>query len=204
MTVNGHTVNGPNKLNGTTHKIKVKSPSSLAHVVFRTSNYDAMVEYWQAFLGAEITFKDSNLAFLRYDEEHHRVAIIRVPGTGPKIATSAGLEHVAFAYDSLPDLVTSYQQRKALEMHPSWCTNHGPTTSIYYNDPDGNRIETQVDNFDTVDEANAFMTSEAFKQNPIGTDFDPDTLVNRLEAGEDHGSIKQRIEIGVRGLPEGF
>ena len=196
-----------NEPNGVTaHKptTKVKSPSSLAHVVFRTSNYEAMVDYWQTFLGAEITFNDSNLAFLRYDEEHHRIAIIRVPGTGPKVGNSAGLEHVAFAYDTLQDLVTAYQQRKALGMQPNWCTNHGPTTSIYYNDPDGNRIETQVDNFDTVEDANAFMTSELFKQNPIGTDFDPETLVQRLNAGENDTSIKTRIEIGVRELPEGF
>lgn len=184
--------------------IKVKSPSSLAHVVFRTSNYDTMVNYWQAFLGAEITFKDSSLAFLRYDHEHHRIAIVRVPGTGPKVAKSAGFEHVAFTYDTLQDLVLAYQQRKALGMHPTWSTNHGPTTSIYYNDPDGNRIETQVDNFDTVEAANAFMASELFKQNPIGTDFDPETLVQRLEAGEDEKTIKTRIEIGVRELPEGF
>ncbi|KAJ9660317.1 hypothetical protein H2198_002625 [Neophaeococcomyces mojaviensis] len=209
MTVNGSvlTSNNNNPITNNTinaSKIKVKSPASLAHVVLRTSNYDAMVEFWQAFLGADITFKDSNLAFLRYDYEHHRIAIIQVPGTGPKVANSAGLEHVAFAYDTLQDLVTSYQQRKALGMNPSWSTNHGPTTSIYYNDPDGNRIETQVDNFATVEEANAFMKSEMFKQNPIGTDFDPETLIKRLESGEDDKKIKTRIEIGVRGLPEGF
>jgi hypothetical protein len=89
-------------------------------------------------------------------------------------------------------------------MHPSWSTNHGPTTSIYYNDPDGHRIETQVDNSDTVEEANDFMTSELFKQNLVSTDFDPETLVKRLEAGEDDKTIKTRIEIGVRELPEGF
>lgn len=200
MTVNGNAANGPASRKTTA----VKSPTSLAHVVFRTSNYEAMVDYWQAFLGAEITFKDANLAFLRYDHEHHRIAIIRVPGTGPKVANSAGLEHVAFTFDTLQDLATSYQQRKALGMQPSWCTNHGPTTSIYYNDPDGNRIETQVDNFDTVEAANAFMASDLFRQNPIGTDFEPETLVQRLDSGEDERKIKTRIEIGVRGLPEGF
>jgi hypothetical protein len=45
---------------------------------------------------------------------------------------------------------------------------------MYYTDPDGNRIETQVDNFDTIEEANAYMASTAFAENPIGIDFDPD------------------------------
>lgn len=74
---------------------------------------------------------------------------------------------------------------------------------MYYIDPDGNRIETQVDNFETADEANEFMASEAFAVNPIGTDFDPEELVRRLESGESHAEIKKRKEVGARGL-EGF
>lgn len=35
----------------------------------------------------------------------------------------------------------------------------GSTTSIYYKDPDGNMLETQVDNFDSVEEATKFMVS---------------------------------------------
>lgn len=89
-------------------------------------------------------------------------------------------------------------------MLPAWCVNHGPTTSIYYSDPDGNRLETQVDNFDTVEEANDFMTSKYFTENPIGTDFEPDDLMKRIESGESEQSIKRRIEIGPRDLPEGF
>ncbi len=72
---------------------------------------------------------------------------------------------------------------------------------MYYHDPDGNDIETQVDNFESADEANAFMRSEFFEMNPIGTDFDPEELVKRLEAGEDEAVIKKRVEIGKRGVP---
>ncbi|EXJ75910.1 uncharacterized protein A1O5_00418 [Cladophialophora psammophila CBS 110553] len=199
-TANDVARNGQNPV----QKNKVKSPISLAHVVLRTSNYEAMVQFWQTFLGADINFKDHQLAFLRYDAEHHRIAIINVPGTGPKEQASAGLEHIAFTFETLDDLLESYLQRKALGMMPCWCINHGPTTSIYYRDPDGNRVETQVDNFDTVDEAHAFMTSTLFKENPIGTDFDPEDLIKRLKAGEDHRSIKTRVEIGPRSFPEGF
>jgi catechol-2,3-dioxygenase len=185
-------------------ELKVKSPCSLAHVVLRTGNYRKMVAFYKDFLGADITFMNQNLAFLSYDEEHHRIAIITVPGTGPKVPTSAGLEHIAFAFSSLSDLVLAYQQRKAKGMLPNWCVNHGPTTSIYYSDPDGNRLETQVDNFDIVEEANHFMTGKCFAENPIGTDFEPEDLVRRIESGESEESIKRRIEIGPRDLPEGF
>jgi catechol-2,3-dioxygenase len=188
--------------NGHGPTVKVKSPKTLAHVVFRTGNYRAMVDFYRDFLGAEITHENGSLAFLRYDEEHHRVAIIAVPGTGPRERTAAGLEHVAFSYDSLSDLTLAYRQRKSLGIMPQWCTNHGPTTSMYYSDPDGNKIEMQVDNFDTAEEANDFMASKYFAENPIGTDFDPEDLVKKIEAGESHAAIKKRIEIGPRGLPD--
>src|ERR1700738_5325210 len=177
-------------------ELKVKSPASLSHVVLRTGNYQKMVAFYKDFLGADITFMDQSLAFLRYDEEHHRIAIIAVPGTGPKVPTSAGVEHIAFTFSSLSDLVLAYQQRKTKGISPSWCVNHGPTTSIYYSDPDGNRLETQVDNFDTVEEANDFMTGMYFAENPIGTDFEPEELMRRIVSGESEQSIKRRIEIG--------
>ena len=63
-------------------------------------------------------------------------------------------------------------------------------------------IETQVDNFDTVDEASQFMLSKEFAENPIGTDFDPEDLIERLRRGEDQRLIKKRVEIGPRGVPE--
>jgi len=180
---------------------KVKSPSALAHVVLRTGNFKTVVNYYKKFLGAEVSYENEMLSFLRYDQEHHRIAIISISDTVQKDKNAAGMHHIAFAFDTLDDLALAYQQRKELGILPSTCLNHGPTTSMYYTDPDGNQIETQVDNFDTPEEANAFMASEAFALNPIGTDFDPEDLVKRLANGESHASIKKRIEVGARGLP---
>ena len=67
---------------------------------------------------------------------------------------------------------------------PAWPINHGLTTSIYYEDPDGMRVEFQVENFPTKDELNAYMHSDAFAQNPIGIDFDPEKLLARYENGD--------------------
>ena len=183
---------------------KVKSPISLAHVVFRTANFACMIDFWRTFLGAEVTHKDDSIAFLRYDFEHHRIAIIAIPDLGPKVPKTAGLDHVSFSYETLHDLAETYLQRKSLGINPTWCINHGPTTSMYYKDPDGNTIETQVDNYESPEEANQFMTSKLFAENPIGTDFDPDEFVERLRAGEDENKIKTRVEIGPRGLPPNF
>lgn len=173
-------------------------PSGLAHVVFRTANIKGMVEFWSRFLGAERVLENEFIAFLRYDDEHHRVAIINDESTGPHLATAAGLHHVAFTYDTLQGLLKAWKLREKLGIKPAWCVNHGPTTSVYYKDPDGNAIETQVDNFDTVEEANEFMTSKCFQENPIGTDIDPNELLRQLEGGAAEKALKRRIEIGIR------
>ena len=45
------------------------------------------------------------ICFISYDEEYHRTALIEVPGTAPKVSTSCGLEHIAFSYPRLEDLL---------------------------------------------------------------------------------------------------
>jgi catechol-2,3-dioxygenase len=179
---------------------KVVSPIKLAHVVFQTPNFKAMVAFYKTFLGAHASHEDERLAFLSYDEEHHRVAFINTPGLGPREASAAGVNHVAFTFASLGDLSQAYQQRRARGIEPVWCVNHGPTTSMYYRDPDGNSLETQVDNFDTVEDEVAYMTGPGFAENPIGVDFDPEELVRRLESGEDEAAIKKRPDVGPRGV----
>ncbi|PMD66541.1 uncharacterized protein K444DRAFT_624042 [Hyaloscypha bicolor E] len=125
---------------------------------------------------------------LAHDEKHHRIAIAGLPGSVPKDPNAAGLFHFAFIFNSLTDLALAYRQRLAHGLEPYWCVNHGPTTSIYYHDPDGNDIETQVDNFNTIEEANEFLKSPFFAENPIGRNFDPEELIRRLEAGyQDEG-----------------
>lgn len=69
---------------------------------------------------------------------------------------------------------------------------------MYYKDPDGNKIEVQVDNFDTVEETTDFFRTKEFAENPIGVDFDPEDLVQRLRSGEDPKMIMKRPNIGPR------
>ena len=184
---------------------KVLRPAYLAHVVLRTydaTSFKAMCDFYVTFLGAETTYQNRVLCFLTYDDEHHRIAIGIFPETIKRVGKPAGLAHIAFTYNSLQDLAVSYRQRKANGIIPFWCVNHGPTTSIYFHDPDGNELETQVDNFDTAEEATEFFASQEFNDNPIGVDFDPEDLVKRLEAGESETSIKKRPNIGIRqGIP---
>ena len=178
------------------------SPSRLAHVVMRTSRFEEMVEWYTFVLNGRLAYKDPGIAFLAYDDEHHRVAFINIPNLGEQPAGIAGVHHVAFTYDSLGDLLDNYARLKAVGVLPVLPINHGPTTSLYYADPDGNQIEMQVDNYPTVEQAGEFFFSDAFAVNPIGVNFDPDELRARLLAGEDEAALKLRPASGPRGVDE--
>lgn len=187
---------------------KVLSPAKLAHVVLRTANFKPMVAFYKAFLGAHASYENDFLAFLTYDEEHHRIAIASVPpppdaaaapgAPGRAAGRTSGLEHIAFTFSTLGDLLQAYRQRRALGLLPLWSVNHGPTMSIYYQDPDGNQLETQVDAFASVEECNAAMRSDEFADNPFGVDFDPEELLAALEAGRDERELMRRPNIGPR------
>ena len=159
-------------------------PVQLAHIVRRTSRFEAMLAWYQTVLGAEVVHSDGMLAFLTYDAEHHRIAIANLPGLEDQPPMAAGTDHVAFTFADIGDLLYTYARLKRAGIEPYWCVNHGPTTSMYYKDPDGNRIELQIDNYPTAEETNRWMRSGEFAANPIGVVFDPDDLLARYRAGE--------------------
>ena len=74
---------------------------------------------------------------------------------------------------------------------PYWPVHLGMTLSLHCLDPDGNRIELQVDCFDS-EGAIAFMRSEEFAKYPIGIDFDPEALLGRYPAGASNDELLRR------------
>jgi catechol 2,3-dioxygenase-like lactoylglutathione lyase family enzyme len=174
-------------------------PKYLAHWVLKSAQRDKLVPWYQKVLGMELVFQNDMVTFLTYDHEHHRLAIIKLPAAAkPMIALAKvyrkfyGLDHIAFNFGSLRELLGKYRALKTQGVEPMWCINHGPTTSIYYEDPDGNRIEFQSDNFDTAEDLQQFATGLDFDKNPIGVNFDPDLLWEKLEAGVPEAELRQR------------
>ena len=186
-------------------------PVALAHVVLRTTkeNYRKMLWFYKEFLNADIVMEEETFVFLAYDHEHHRIGILWTPETQAKSGDRAGLEHVAFTFATLTDMARVYQHMKTLGVEPYWAVNHGMTSSMYYRDPEGNKFEMQVENFDTAEEANAFVAGPLFRQNPIGTDIDPPSwvaeILKKMKPSGEEGltqheikAIKTRTEVGER------
>ena len=173
-------------------------PKKFAHVVYRTRRFDEMIRWYQTVFGASIQHQNPALAFLTYDDEHHRVALLNLALVQPGPAAAGvprkteGVDHVAYTYASLRDLLENYDRLQKLGIRPYWCIHHGITVSMYYADPDGNQMEFQVDCFTTNEAANAFMEGPHFGENPIGVTYDPDALLARLRAGEPEQALLPR------------
>jgi catechol-2,3-dioxygenase len=99
---------------------------------------------------------------------------------------------VAYTYANVGDLLDTYSRLKQSGIRPYWPVHHGPTLSFYYKDPDGNRLEFQVDCFATADEASAYMQGEDFAANPIGVQIDPDVLLKQYRSGVPEQTLLRR------------
>jgi len=147
-----------------------------------------MLEWYKTVFDSRVQHQNPALAFLTYDDEHHRFAFVNLSVVQPKgVETDKlgliGVDHLAYTYASLDDLLENYEHLKARGIKPYWCVHHGITVSMYYADPDGNQMEFQVDCFHSNDEANAFMSGPGFAANPIGVEYDPDVWLEHKKSG---------------------
>ncbi|MBI2800482.1 MAG: VOC family protein [Gammaproteobacteria bacterium] len=158
-------------------------PSKLAHYVIRAKHFQEMLAWYRKVFYLHTSFEAPVIAFLTYDEEHHRIAFLNTEHLPAPDMMRTGIDHVAFTYGSLGDLLHTWARLKAENIEPFWCINHGMSTSMYYRDPDGNEIELQVDNFATMEECKGWFASEHFAVNPLGVDFDPGAMLAKLQSG---------------------
>jgi catechol-2,3-dioxygenase len=162
------------------------APNAFSHVVLKTFQLAAMRDWYCAVLDAHVVHETPGKAvFLTYDEEHHRVAITQLDGAPPTNLPKpiAGLLHLAYTYSDIRTLLGQFDALRGKGIAPIASVNHGPTVSLYYVDPDGNRVELLIDRFADVQEAIDFMGTPGFQKNPAGVDIDPAQLFDRMEAG---------------------
>ena len=175
------------------------SPRKMSHLVMNTNRIPEMRDWYCTVLGAEVVQENARLCFISYDEEHHRIAFANPGPLAPKPAwqdgrpSQVGFNHVAFNFATLDELLDQYARLKGLGIVPHWCVNHGPTTSLYYRDPDGNRVELEVDNFAALKDCKDFMKGEIFARDPRGPEIDPEQMIARRHAGV------TAAELAVRG-----
>jgi len=120
--------------------------AQLTHVGIYVRNLKLMADFYCRTLGMVITdagpFGGRELAFLsRSPNEHHQVVMIEDPALKPGFSA---LGQISFRLENLEALRQFYaflaeQKATALEGR-----NHGNSWSLYFLDPEGNKIEIYV------------------------------------------------------------
>ncbi|MFN7397663.1 MAG: VOC family protein [Sandaracinobacter sp.] len=160
-------------------------PARLAHIVLMTRRYQQMINWHCSVFEARVVQANPALAFLAFDDESHRFAFANLevlkPG-GDGCRDDIGVNHAAFTYETVDDLLSTYVRLKEAGIRPYWPVHHGMTLSLYYQDPDGIRLELQVDTLG-AQESFDLMQSPAFAENGLWHSYDPDALVSAWRAG---------------------
>jgi catechol 2,3-dioxygenase len=117
--------------------------AQLTHVGLYVDDMDAMVAFYTGLIGFVVTdrgpFGDRDLTFLsRRADEHHQLVLVTGRRAGADVAL---LSQLSFRVDGLDALRHFY--RRALELGAGAMEgrNHGNSWSIYFEDPEGNRVE---------------------------------------------------------------
>jgi catechol-2,3-dioxygenase len=182
---------------------------TLHHFGVATSHLERMVKWYSKVLGMVTIYSTSNaleseagvsagITFVSNDKANHRLAIISLPELKDD-ADKKGhvkLQHVAFEYATIDDLLNSYTRIKELGIEPVLTTDHGVSIAFYYKDPDGNTIELFVDNFGNWDRSREYMQSWDRTAASIGTFVDAEKLVAARQAGMSFAELHRRAYAG--------
>ncbi len=174
-----------------------KAAMRFSEVVLQTSQYETLKAWYVRMLETQPMFESeptatpgpsgaTRICFIRPYTDFpftETLAIFEVPALKPSDGSMTGMNHFQMRFASVGDLFDRYEALKLHGIVPARCSNHGPATSFYYRDPDGNRLELSAMNYATEAEMRAFMASEAFRKNPSGIDVDPDEYVGRFRRG---------------------
>jgi len=172
---------------------------SFHHVTLKTSRLQQMVDWYKTLVGTEVLFQNETNAWTSNDAANHRLAFLAVPGLedDPDKIKHNGIHHSAFEYASFSDLMSSFDRLREHGIMPVFCLNHGSTMSLYYEDPEGNYVELQSDNFGDWEQSGNFIrTSDDFRANPIGTFFDPVKVYDAYIAGQPFELLHPAIRKG--------
>jgi catechol-2,3-dioxygenase len=171
----------------------------LHHTTFTTKRLDEMVAWYENAVGLIPAFYDENAAWLTNDEANHRIAFLAPPGLKhpEDKGHTTGIHHTAFEYNTFDQWLDNYIRLRDQGITPFLYLDHGITMSIYYQDPDGNGVEIQVDCFGNWEDSKQWISSALeFARNPIGEWFDPEKLVEAREQGLDFKEIHRRCRAG--------
>ena len=121
---------------------------TVSHFEIRARDQQAMENFYTEIMGFIVSDRGlltagpaagRELIFLSHSpEEHHQIVLIPSDATE---SSGSGIGHVAFRVDSLDEVRRVYEKVRALPYAKPEPVSHGNTWSVYFRDPENNRIE---------------------------------------------------------------
>ena len=143
-------------------------PKRVGHVVLNVSNVEESTKFYTEVLGFEVSSKRDIGTFLTCGKIHHDLALFQAPeDAAPVSKGQIGLNHVAVQVPDFDVLKETYRRLKECNVPIEGLTDHGMTSSIYFTDPDGIRIEYFCNSTETAEEGLAIMRSPERQNKPL-------------------------------------
>ena len=119
----------------------------LGHIVLKVRDAQKSKEFYTRALGLKVAHEDAEhgAVFLSYGVQHHDLALFQLATGEPPAADAPGLHHTAWQVGSFAELQEAHRQLGELGIAVESTIEHNVTRSVYFPDPDGNRVELYCD-----------------------------------------------------------
>ncbi len=116
--------------------------NKVGHVVLNVKDVDDSIKFYTEALGMELMSHNTerHMAFLSFGSQHHDIAVFKAP-VGAEQGV-LGLNHIAMQIEGgEEELKQLYGRLLNAGAKIDHLTDHGLSRSVYFFDPDGNRLE---------------------------------------------------------------
>lgn len=119
----------------------------LGHIVLKVRDAVRSRDFYTKTLGLKVAHEDfgRGAVFLSFGREHHELALFQLATGEPPSEKQPGLHHMAWRLGSFDELREAYRELKAMGVAVESTVEHNVTRSVYFPDPDGNRVELYCD-----------------------------------------------------------
>ena len=119
----------------------------LGHIVLKVRDARASRDFYTRVLGLKVAHEDleRGAVFLSVGTQHHDLALFQLATGEPPAAAQPGLHHAAWQLGSFEELQAAGRELRAIGIAVESTIEHNVTRSVYFHDPDGNRVELYCD-----------------------------------------------------------